>query len=359
MRTINDLINCKALYLYGAGNNYRTCREFLSGIISDKTKIFVVDSNKKKWNSYTEYNDRILSPDELKELYSGEDHVIVSSIKCQYEISTYLEEQIDVNGENIYMFTDEWYEDKIYDVEKITKHMREVKNIADKLADAESKEYYLASYYARLERKPDFLKPNTNSKYIGEYDGKVMLEKGDVIVDCGAYNGDTVELYMNRLEGDCFVHAFEPFIINYSELENRINSNGWGDRVRTYNYALGNGEKIISASYSDDDFGMALNINKKRGVNTQDIKVSALDKQLDKLANINYIKMDIEGEENLALAGSRNIIEKHHPKLMISGYHKIEDFWEIPNTIWSIDPNYAIYVGHSPEVSTEMEFYCI
>ena len=44
---------------------------------------------------------------------------------------------------------------------------------------------------------------------------------------------------------------------------------------------------------------------------------------------------------------------------MISAYHRIEDFWELPEKIWDIDKKYNIYVGHAPNVSTELEFYCI
>lgn len=64
------------------------------------------------------------------------------------------------------------------------------------------------------------------------------------------------------------------------------------------------------------------------------------------------------GEEKAALVGGGHVIKKNNPKLMISGYHKIEDLWEIPETIWKINENYKIYVGHAPGVSMELEFYC-
>ena len=63
-------------------------------------------------------------------------------------------------------------------------------------------------------------------------------------------------------------------------------------------------------------------------------------------------------DKKAALVGGGHVIKKNNPKLMISGYHKIEDLWEIPETIWKINENYKIYVGHAPGVSMELEFYC-
>ena len=42
------------------------------------------------------------------------------------------------------------------------------------------------------------------------------------------------------------------------------------------------------------------------------------------------IKMNIEGSELAALKGARETICRWRPKLMIAGYHKTWDFWEVP-----------------------------
>jgi hypothetical protein len=54
--------------------------------------------------------------------------------------------------------------------------------------------------------------------------------------------------------------------------------------------------------------------------------------------------MDIEGAELDALRGAEGIIERDHPRLAISVYHKPEDIWEIPHYILRRHPGYKLYL---------------
>ncbi len=45
------------------------------------------------------------------------------------------------------------------------------------------------------------------------------------------------------------------------------------------------------------------------------------------LKKIDIIKMDIEGMEKEAIAGARHSIQKYHPTLLLSAYHKPNDFF--------------------------------
>ena len=76
-----------------------------------------------------------------------------------------------------------------------------------------------------------------------------------------------------------------------------------------------------------------------------------------RLGRINCIKLDVEGAEMLALAGSRQTIVKHHPKLIICLYHKPSDMIDIPLFIHELVKNYALYVAHSSCVFTDTILY--
>jgi hypothetical protein len=56
--------------------------------------------------------------------------------------------------------------------------------------------------------------------------------------------------------------------------------------------------------------------------------------------------MDLEGWELRALAGCRQHIKNHKPKLAISVYHKASHFREVMDWVLSIHPNYTVRLRH-------------
>ena len=65
------------------------------------------------------------------------------------------------------------------------------------------------------------------------------------------------------------------------------------------------------------------------------------------LQRVDFIKMDIEGSEMMALRGAVDTIKKERPTLAISVYHKLFDFYEIPQFIDGLDLGYKFYLQHS------------
>lgn len=121
--------------------------------------------------------------------------------------------------------------------------------------------------------------------------------------------------------------------------------------------AVGERTELRKIRYDKGDFRMAMNLSREDGEFEQKIEVRCLDEICSE--KVDYIKMDIEGEEAAALRGATHLIAKYKPKLMISAYHKIQDLWELPLLIKELNPSYQIYAGHAPRVSTEIEFYCV
>ena len=72
---------------------------------------------------------------------------------------------------------------------------------------------------------------------------------------------------------------------------------------------------------------------------------------------VTYIKMDVEGAEKQALLGLKEHILRDKPKMFIAAYHYDNDFFELPELIWQLRPDYKIYLRKHPYVPAwEMNF---
>jgi len=79
---------------------------------------------------------------------------------------------------------------------------------------------------------------------------------------------------------------------------------------------------------------------------TNIISVNSLD-NIIKSCDLNgdtLIKYDVEGAEYEALLGTKEIIKKYSPKLIVSLYHRTEDFFKLILLIHNLNPNYNFYV---------------
>lgn len=56
-----------------------------------------------------------------------------------------------------------------------------------------------------------------------------------------------------------------------------------------------------------------------------------------------FIKADIEGSEMSMLRGARHTISTFAPKCAICLYHKKNDFWEIPQYLENLCPDYTFW----------------
>ena len=61
---------------------------------------------------------------------------------------------------------------------------------------------------------------------------------------------------------------------------------------------------------------------------------------------VTFIKMDIEGEEQNAILGAEKTVLKDKPKMIVSAYHKTDDFITLPETVFKIRDDYKLYLRH-------------
>jgi FkbM family methyltransferase len=175
------------------------------------------------------------------------------------------------------------------------------------------------------------------------------LSSDDLIyVDGGAYDGDSYLdciKYQNISEAFLFEpdpNNFKLLLENCSILENKpcLIPLGLSDSYDTFTFSSigeaghidNKGDISIATCALDDFFG-----NKK----------------------INFIKLDIEGNEKKALIGAKNIIKEHTPLICLSAYHRPEDIWELANVINSISEKYSFYLRQHYFNSFDVVLYAI
>lgn len=185
-------------------------------------------------------------------------------------------------------------------------------------------------------------------------DDVITMKKGETFVDCGAYTGDTVTAFLDKLKRDNVpgyraIYALEPTPAAFERLAAMSRSldncfcfqKGVWDQEETLPFNVSGRESIIHDSGSGT------------------IDLVPLDSLCDNVP-VSFIKMDVEGAELKALRGAVNVIKKNRPTLAICIYHKPEDIITIPRFIKSLHPDYKLYVrGHSRLVTNEFVLYAV
>jgi FkbM family methyltransferase len=175
----------------------------------------------------------------------------------------------------------------------------------------------------------------------------VNVEKGDVVLDLGACWGDTALYFASKTGGDGKVYSFEfiPGNIKLFTMNTSLNPNLL-KRIELVQYPVSDksGETIY---FTDNGPGSRIKIEPFEGQSGFASTISIDDfVKNSRIGNVDFIKMDIEGAETLALQGAINTIKKFKPKLAIAIYHNMDDFVNIPRWIIKLNLGYNLYLGH-------------
>lgn len=224
---------------------------------------------------------------------------------------------------------------EIFDLEFAKKHSKELKAVYNLLADDISKKTFYNLIMFKLTGELDYLF-SCESDEQKEFFSILNLQKQDNYLDLGAYNADTVLDFINRVGGGEIV-AVEPDKKTFKKLVKN-----------TENYKV----TTINAAVGEVDGMVEFNSGSGRGSSIgegESITAVTIDK-LSQSTSFNYIKFDIEGAELSAILGGKNTIAKTKPKMLISCYHRSEDYFTIPLKILEFNRGYKIYMRHFPAV---------
>ncbi len=160
--------------------------------------------------------------------------------------------------------------------------------------------------------------------------------KNSTIIDCGAYIGDSAFIFEKELSPKEII-CIEPDEKNFEILLENIKLNNLNEKIKPLKCAISDKEAKGEIHLSTSMGGYIIETEKGK------VQISTIDNLIFnqfKSQNVGLIKMDIEGYELLAIKGAKETIKKFKPVLIISLYHKGQDFFEIPKYLKEIIPNY-------------------
>jgi len=278
---------------------------------------------------------RVKSFSEIKSTYT--DLVIVlSSASNRSEVIEMLAEMD--RGYEMYVpdmpiaGTDEYFDRDFYN-----SNYNEILFAYDTLEDEMSKNIFAAVINYRLSGKMSYLLDagNTKDEIYSLFDSDCIR----VMVDAGAYNGDTAKEgieYFKKLEK---IYAVEPDRRNFKKL------------LRFCEGAQCDVIPINAALYSTCTSGSFMGSANRNSTavatpshehRDESVELISLDSLL--LPAADYLKYDVEGAEYEALVGSKQTILSYRPYILISLYHRSRDIFYLVNYMRKEYPEYKFYL---------------
>ncbi len=274
----------------------------------------------------------------LEEVY---DHIKECFGKIHPSIQTSLEDyfkKFDYWGKLI--INENNYEELYNRAESLKNHIDDYIFLYNKLEDYRSKKLLFAILNNWYNFDFETLKTSNETNYLHYFDmDLVKCNENEVIVDLGAYIGDTIIDYFNSYGTNQYkkIYCYEITDESFEKLKNNL---AYYPNIEFIKKAVGDeiGNLYINKSSVDNS------ANTVSELGEEVIPATTLDNDIQE--KITMIKMDIEGSEQKALEGCKQHIINDHPKLLISVYHNHEDLWKIPKIINEMSDTYKFHLRY-------------
>ena len=230
--------------------------------------------------------------------------------------------------------------------------------VAAMLEDELSKTSYWGAIYGLITGNNSFITQDTAAQYFGVRE--FGFGDSEIIVDLGAYVGDSVEEYVKKSLGQVIkIYALEPDKKLINKIEKRVSRlvSEWGLRYNAIEIiSAGVGAKTETLRFSENEWMLTSLSNDEESIT---LPIYSLDDFFKNKIPFTLLKADIEGAEMEMLKGACEMIKKHKPKMAISIYHSSLDFVRIAEFVRSMVPEYRLYVRSHGYDYRDTVLYCI
>lgn len=177
--------------------------------------------------------------------------------------------------------------------------------------------------------------------------GNMTIAAGDVVIDCGCCEGTFARQALEL--GASKVICLEPNAVLVKCLRRTFQGEIEEGRLIVCHAGCGafRGQALFASDPSNPSVGL---LGDKKGAEMVPVEtLAAITVQLG-LPQVNFIKMDIEGAEIQAVEGALPMLEKFHPKLAITTYHRNFDYASIAPLLIAVGYRNVVPTGLSVEV---------
>jgi len=348
------------LVIFGAGN---LGRKILAGLRAHGIKpLAFTDNNKQLWDTTVD-GLIVLSPEEASHRY-GREAVFITAIwsstardrqaSRRQQLLALGCQKVVPFGYLFWKYPDDFLPHVSLDApHRILQHADELRAVFKLWADSSSQKEYLAQLKFRLRMDFDGLPSPVDHKQYFPDDLYTILP-GEVFVDCGAFDGDTIRDLLQRQENIGEILAFEPDPINFGKLKNYVSSLNTSiqEKIILRQAAIGLCNKKVRFSTTGTI--------SSRVAESGDLELNCvcLDEQINNCSPT-LIKMDIEGSEMDALNGGAQVIRKTLPILAVCVYHLPDHLWKIPLMIKKLSDDYRFFLRPHDEEGWELVCYAV
>ncbi|MBQ3544725.1 MAG: FkbM family methyltransferase [Lachnospiraceae bacterium] len=189
-----------------------------------------------------------------------------------------------------------------------------------------------------------------NKQYFDDF---MEPKKEAIMIDGGCFRCDSLERFIkwNEEKGYEQIISFEPDKNNFEICKNIILKKQWKN-VELIHAGLSEKESICNFIESGES---ASRISEE---GESQIRLVSIDQCVGE-RNVSFIKLDVEGFELETLRGAKKCIQRDHPRMAISLYHKKEDIIEIPKYILELSEDYHFYLRIYSNAYLEIVLYAI
>ena len=252
---------------------------------------------------------------------------------------------------------------ELFNAEFYEAHRDEIAAARSLFADEESRRVYDCIIAYKLTGRMDILRA-TESEPAEAYRHILHAKSFVTAADLGAYNGDSIRDLRQYAPALREVIALEPDRRNFRKLTeyatalreagdsltvHPVQAGAWSHTATLTFHGSGNRNAgLTDAPAETKDNILPSTADNPYFGKTAEVPVTALDTVAEDIlgrhTRIDYIKYDVEGAETEALLGSRAIIERDAPTLLVSAYHRSHDLFRLPLLVRELNPGYKLYL---------------